>query len=132
MKALIPALGLLLLGACSSNGTMEGVPVNYQVSDLVVDGQVVKIGGRTTVKVKRGIIQDEHPTGPIEIFFDDQKQISGVLDKELHGEFFGWGFRGHSTSAKCDGDDTKDDNLDLRCVVSIDGTPRVTLLFQVN
>jgi hypothetical protein len=131
MRTFVKMLALMLMAGCSSTGTMYATPQNYKTSDLVIDGVLVNISGRTTVKVKKGIISDEHP-GPIEIFFDSQRQIYGVLDDDLNGEFAGWSYRGHTTSASCKGDDTIDDNLKLQCIVSIDDVPRVTLQFQLN
>jgi|GEM_PF-2581607 len=131
MRTFVTMLALMLMAGCSSTGTMYATPQNYKISDLVIDGVLVNISGRTTVKVKKGIISDEHP-GPIEIFFDSQRQIYGVLDDDLNGEFAGWSYRGHTTSASCKGDDIDDDNLKLQCIVSIDDVPRVTLLFQMN
>lgn len=132
MRALFVLLIMCLIAGCSSIGTMYATPENYKVSDLIIDGQLVNISGRTTVKVKKGVISDEHPAGPIEILFDNQKQISGVLDDDLRGDFVGWAYKGRPTSASCSGDDTVDDNLKLSCIISIDNVPRVTLVFQIN
>jgi len=131
MKAFTLLLTACLMTACSTTGTMYAPPQEYKINDLLVDGILVNISGRTTVKVKKGIVTDKHP-GPIEILFDNQRQIYGVLDKSLHGEFTGWGYRGHTTSASCAGDVTADDRLKLQCIVSIDNVPRVTLQFQLN
>lgn len=123
-------LSLLLLAACTStNGSMHAAPVNYQASDLLIDGQFVNIYGRTSVKVKKGIVSDKHP-GPVEILFDGQRLIYGVLDDNLHGAFTGWNYRGRTTSAECNGNE-KSLDLGLQCVVSIDNVPRVSLVFQV-
>lgn len=119
---LISAL-LLALTGCTTLHSYDAAPQFYrakgQEDQLKITG---KINQKFEDKFVYGLV-----TNKVTIFFNDQPQIEGYLDKQQTGDLTGQPYNGKPVSASCSSKLVSENWRELKCIVFIDNERAATL-----
>lgn len=123
MKKLLTALCLISLAGCTTVKTYTPAPQAYRLKGT---DQQINITGQLTQTKKTGVITDDFKSD-LNIYFNGELTISGLLDRQISGDFTGKPYNGKPTAATCSTKHISANIGETRCIIFIDNERAATL-----